>query len=64
MAAPAVLRHAAAAGRPPPAAARYALLYGMGLSCVFIWRGTWVLWDVAYERLTAGAFTRPLFGST
>ena len=51
VAAPAVLRHALRTGRPIPPRARYALLYGMGLSCVAVWRGTWLAWDAAHERL-------------
>ena len=51
VAAPAVLRHARSTGRPIPPHARYALLYGMGLSCVAVWRGTWLAWDVAHEAL-------------
>ena len=51
VAAPAVLRHALRTERPIPPRARYALLYGMGLSCVAVWRGTWLAWDAAHERL-------------
>jgi hypothetical protein len=51
VAAPAVLRHALNTGRPIPPNARYALLYGLGLSCVAVWRGTWLAWDAAHERL-------------
>jgi len=34
---------------PPPPSVRYGLLYGMGLSCVAVWRGTWCMWDAAFE---------------
>lgn len=30
--------------------ARFVSLYCVSTSCVLIWRGTWVLWDVAYDR--------------
>lgn len=33
------------------AAARFGTLYTVALSCVLVWRGTWVGWDVVYERL-------------
>ena len=31
--------------------ARFGSLYTVSTSCVFIWRGTWVMWDVAYEKI-------------
>ena len=33
------------------AAARFGALYTVALSCVLVWRGTWIGWDVVYERL-------------
>lgn len=29
----------------------------MGLSCVAVWRGTWILWDAAYERFNSRGAT-------
>ena len=31
--------------------ARFGSLYFVSISCVLVWRGTWVLWDVASERI-------------
>jgi hypothetical protein len=33
----------------PLKAARFGALYTIALSCVLVWRGTWVGWDVLYE---------------
>lgn len=33
------------------AAARFGALYTIAVSCVLVWRGTWVGWDVVYEKL-------------
>ena len=41
---------------PPPPSLRYGLLYGMGLSCVAVWRGTWCMWDSLFERFDPWAF--------
>ena len=30
--------------------ARFGTLYCVSTSCVLVWRGAWVLWDVAYEK--------------
>lgn len=30
--------------------ARFGSLYAVSTSCVLIWRGAWVMWDVAYEK--------------
>eukprot|EP00934_Nitzschia_sp_Nitz4_P000620 Nitzschia sp. Nitz4//scaffold32_size149145//126787//127425//NITZ4_002899-RA/size149145-processed-gene-0.104-mRNA-1//1//CDS//3329548129//620//frame0 len=30
--------------------ARFGALYTIAMSCVLVWRGTWVGWDVFYER--------------
>ncbi len=30
--------------------ARFGSLYAVSTSCVLIWRGTWVMWDLAYEH--------------
>jgi|UPI000581AA37 hypothetical protein len=35
----------------PVAAARFGALYTVAVSCVLVWRGTWVGWDCLYERL-------------
>jgi hypothetical protein len=39
--------------RPPLrlAAARFGALYTVAVSCVLVWRGTWVGWDIVYEKL-------------
>ena len=34
----------------PLKVARFGALYTLAMSCVLIWRGTWVGWDVVYER--------------
>jgi hypothetical protein len=31
-------------------AARFGALYTVAVSCVLVWRGTWIGWDVLYER--------------
>ena len=31
--------------------ARFGSLYCVSTSCVLIWRGTWMLWDIAYEKI-------------
>jgi Fuseless len=31
--------------------ARFGALYTVAMSCVLVWRGTWVGWDCVYERL-------------
>lgn len=49
IAAPAVLSHYTKNKTPIPQGVRYALLYGMGLSCVAVWKGTWLAWDVGHE---------------
>ena len=41
---------------PPPPSLRYGLLYGMGLSCVAVWRGTWCKWDSLFECFDPWAF--------
>ena len=33
------------------ATARFGALYTVAVSCVLVWRGTWVGWDCVYERL-------------
>ena len=33
-----------------PAIVRYAALYSVAFSCVLVWRGAWVGWDVFYEE--------------
>jgi hypothetical protein len=33
------------------AVARFGALYTVAVSCVLVWRGTWVGWDVVYEHL-------------
>jgi Fuseless len=38
-------------GRAPLAVARFGALYTVAMSCVLVWRGTWVGWDCVYERL-------------
>jgi len=35
----------------PLAVARFGALYTVAVSCVLVWRGTWVGWDVVYEKL-------------
>lgn len=30
--------------------ARFGTLYCVSTSCVLVWRGTWMLWDIAYEQ--------------
>lgn len=30
--------------------ARFATLYGVSISCVLVWRGAWMMWDVGYEK--------------
>lgn len=32
-------------------AARFGALYTVAMSCVLVWRGTWIGWDCLYERL-------------
>lgn len=32
--------------------ARFAAVYTIAMSCVLVWRGTWMAWDIAYEKLT------------
>lgn len=34
----------------PLAVARFGAIYTVALSCVLVWRGTWVGWDCLYER--------------
>ena len=36
--------------RLPYKAARFGALYTIAVSCVLVWRGTWVGWDVLYEK--------------
>lgn len=36
--------------RLAPSAARFGAIYTVALSCVLVWRGTWVGWDCLYER--------------
>ena len=36
--------------RLPFRAARFGALYTIAVSCVLVWRGTWVGWDVLYEK--------------
>lgn len=57
LAAPAVLQHSLRTQTPVPPFARYALLYGMGLSCVAVWRGAWLAWDAAFEAATGRVAT-------
>jgi hypothetical protein len=33
------------------AVARFGVLYTVAISCVLVWRGTWVGWDVLYENV-------------
>eukprot|EP00523_Entomoneis_sp_CCMP467_P017666 CAMPEP_0168806552 /NCGR_PEP_ID=MMETSP0726-20121227/1604_1 /TAXON_ID=265536 /ORGANISM="Amphiprora sp., Strain CCMP467" /LENGTH=210 /DNA_ID=CAMNT_0008858459 /DNA_START=70 /DNA_END=702 /DNA_ORIENTATION=+ len=42
-------------GRIPLATARFGAIYTVALSCVLVWRGTWVGWDCIYERLVVNA---------
>lgn len=37
--------------RIPLQLARFGALYTVAVSCVLIWRGTWVGWDCVYERI-------------
>ena len=30
--------------------AKFGALYVIAMSCVLVWRGTWVMWDVVYEK--------------
>lgn len=30
--------------------ARFGALYTIACSCVLVWRGTWIMWDVVYEK--------------
>lgn len=39
--------------------ARFAAIYSIALSCVLVWRGTWMMWDVAYETWTESHPTQP-----
>jgi hypothetical protein len=50
IAAPMVLRNAEINSTPVTKATRYLLLYGIGISCVAVWRGTWLGWDLAHEK--------------
>jgi hypothetical protein len=34
----------------PKPVARIGALYALATSCVLVWRGTWLLWDVIYEN--------------
>lgn len=36
-------------GRIPLKVARFGALYTIAVSCVLVWRGTWLGWDVLYE---------------
>lgn len=36
---------------------RFVSLYGIAMSCVLIWRGTWILWDVGSDSL-ADSFSK------
>lgn len=31
--------------------ARFGALYAVATSCVLVWRGTWMFWDIAYEQV-------------
>jgi hypothetical protein len=50
--------------------ARFGALYTIAVSCVLVWRGTWVGWDVVYEKYhphnkaTAGTGTATTTGTT
>jgi hypothetical protein len=35
-----------------PQLARFAAIYSLAASCILIWRGTWIMWDVVYEHIT------------
>jgi Fuseless len=37
-----------------PQIARFAAIYSLAASCVLIWRGTWMMWDIVYEHGTSG----------
>jgi hypothetical protein len=39
--------------------ARFAAIYTIALSCVLVWRGTWMAWDVGYEKFTEAHPTEP-----
>jgi hypothetical protein len=48
---------------------RFGALYSIALSCVLVWRGTWLGWDCLYERLhspltNAASGTRPYLASS
>jgi hypothetical protein len=40
--------------------ARFGALYSIALSCVLVWRGTWMMWDVVYEKVTNEKPTSPM----
>lgn len=38
---------------------RFGAIYSVAMSCVLVWRGTWMLWDCVYERVTENHPTTP-----
>jgi hypothetical protein len=38
---------------------RFAAIYSIAMSCVLVWRGTWITWDIVYEKLTEQQPTTP-----
>jgi len=38
---------------------RFAAIYSIAMSCVLVWRGTWIGWDVVYEKITSQHPTTP-----
>lgn len=42
------------------AATRFGAIYAVAASCVLVWRGTWVGWDVLYERTHPHADARAI----
>ena len=38
---------------------RFGSVYLLATSCVLLWRGTWMMWDVAYERWSGSPATDP-----
>jgi|Transcript_20385 hypothetical protein len=38
---------------------RFGAIYSVAISCVLVWRGTWLLWDCVYESVTDTHATTP-----
>lgn len=38
---------------------RFGAIYSVAMSCVLVWRGTWLLWDCVYEQITENHPTTP-----